>query len=294
MGCQTSQDGTKKYLFPTEGGGFVETVYIPQGERATLCVSSQQGCKMGCQFCMTGRQGFQRQLQAWEILGQILRLPEYEKLSNVVYMGMGEPLENLRAVLPSLKVLTAPWGLGWSPKRITLSTIGLLPALQIFLEESKVHLALSLHNPFPYERAALMPVERRHPLEKILKSLKGHDFAHQRRLSFEYILLEGMNDSPRHAAELVRLVGGMPCRVNLLPYHALPDSPLKASLRTLTFQGWLQKEGLNCRVRTSRGEDILAACGMLCTEKGALSHPFLKPSGYSGAPTSSGGDGSSS
>lgn len=270
-----SADGTKKYLFRTASGRYVETVYIPDGERATLCVSSQVGCKMGCLFCMTGKQGFDGNLTAAEILNQILSVPESERLTNIVMMGMGEPLDNAGPVLTALEVLTAPWGLGWSPHRITLSTIGHLGHLPAFLERTDCHLAVSLHSPFADERLELMPVERAYPTADVLDLLRRYDFAHQRHLTFEYIVFRGLNDDARHARALVRLLAGIDCKVNLIRFHAIPDdgrthSRLHVSdLHTTDleamerFRDILCRHGLTATIRASRGEDILAACGML-------------------------------
>lgn len=274
VGCMThtdvqvSVDGTKKYLFPTVGGQSIESAYIPDRERATLCVSSQAGCRMGCRFCMTGRQGFQHNLSAGEIVNQIRSLPDRDTLTNVVYMGMGEPLDNIDNVLASLDILTSEWGYAWSPTRITLSSIGVMPALSRFLTESKAHLAISLHNPFADERLKLMPAENKHTLDAALAEIRLHDFTHQRRVSFEYIMFEGVNDSPRHSAELVRQLSGLRCRVNLIRFHAIPDSPLTGSdeRRMLAFQTALEQAGIITTIRKSRGEDIFAACGMLSTQ----------------------------
>ena len=178
-----SADGTKKYLFRTAQGHFIESAYIPDGERATLCVSSQAGCRMGCRFCATGRQGLQHSLSAAEILNQIVSLPERDRLTNVVFMGMGEPLDNLDNVLRALGIMTADWGFAWSPTRITLSTAGVAPALRRFLDETKVHLAVSLHNPVHEERAEIMPVERAWPIAEVVDILRGYDFTHQRRVT---------------------------------------------------------------------------------------------------------------
>ena len=264
---QTSRDGTKKYLFPTLQDGAVEAAYIPDRDRATLCVSSQAGCRMGCKFCMTARQGFQHNLTAGEIVGQIRFLPERDALTNVVYMGMGEPMDNLDEVLKSIDILTAGWGYGWSPTRITVSTIGILPALKTFLEQTKVHLAVSLHNPFAEERQAMMPAQKAHPFEEIMAEIKKHDFAHQRRVSFEYILFAGQNDSPRHIKEFTRLAGGLKCRVNLIRWHAIPgaDFPGSDEQAAVRFRDALTARGVIATIRTSRGEDIDAACGMLST-----------------------------
>ena len=270
----TSNDGTRKYLFPTRSEGkFIETVMIPQYEdgteggraRATACVSSQIGCKMGCRFCMTGRGGFHGNLSAAEILSQLMDIDEADELTNVVFMGMGEPLDNWPEVSRALTVLTEPWGFAWSPKRITVSTIGVLPVLPRFLEESHCHLAVSLHNPFPAERAELMPVQKGWPLQDVVALLRHYDFSGQRRVSFEYTMFAGVNDSARHADALARLLKGLPCRINLIRFHAIPDSPLRTSSdgAIAAFQARLQKAGITTTLRASRGEDILAACGLL-------------------------------
>ena len=265
---QTSKDGTKKYLFPTLQGKAIEAAYIPDRERATLCVSSQAGCRMGCRFCMTARQGFQHHLTAGEILNQIRSLPERDRLTNVVYMGMGEPMDNLEEVLKSIEILTSDWGYGWSPGRITVSTIGVLPALNTFLEQTKVHLAVSLHNPFAGERQAMMPAENAHPFAEVMAEIKKHDFAHQRRVSFEYIIFSGMNDTPRHIKEFTRLAGGLKCRVNLIRWHAIPGAEFPGSNEQamVRFRDALTAKGVIATIRTSRGEDIDAACGMLSTK----------------------------
>jgi 23S rRNA (adenine2503-C2)-methyltransferase len=266
---QTSADGTIKYLFPASGAGCVETVYIPDKERATLCVSSQVGCKMNCLFCMTGKQGFSNQLTAGDMLNQILSVPERDTLTNVVFMGMGEPLDNKEELFKALEILTSGHGFGWSPKRITVSTVGVLPALKRFLEETRVHLAVSLHSPFPDERLSLMPVEKIWPMAEVLDLIRHYNFAHQRRVSFEYICFGGLNDDLRHATALANRLKGIPCRVNLIQYHALPGVTLATSRSEamVAFRDCLNSRGIIATLRTSRGEDILAACGMLGQQK---------------------------
>jgi len=268
-----SADGTKKYLFKTEGGHFIESVYIPDEDRATLCVSSQVGCKMDCLFCMTGKQGFTAQLAASEILNQIMSIPEAETLTNLVFMGMGEPFDNMLQMLRSLEILTADYGYAWSPRRITVSSVGLIPGMKVFLERSQCHLAISLHSPFSHERLQLMPVEKAYPLANVLDELRKHDFSKQRRVSFEYILFDGTNDSMRHAVELVKILRGIDCRVNLIRFHAIPGVDLKGSNpeKMIFFRDYLTSNGVTATIRRSRGEDIFAACGMLSTlekEKG--------------------------
>ncbi len=265
---EESQDGTVKYLFPVAGSRFVETVYIPDKDRATLCVSSQVGCKMNCLFCMTGKQGFGAQLSACEILNQILSVPETDQLTNLVFMGMGEPMDNVSELFKVLEILTSGYGFAWSPKRITVSTIGLIPGLERFLNESQCHLAISLHSPFHEERLSMMPVEKAYPIRQVLDLIRKYDFSKQRRVSFECILFGGVNDSLRHAGALVRLLSGIPCRVNLIRYHVIPGVNLPASdpQAMEVFRDFLSSKGITCTIRASRGEDILAACGMLSTK----------------------------
>lgn len=267
--CQRSVDGTVKYLYRTEEGKYVETVYIPDGERATLCVSSQVGCRMGCRFCMTGRQGFEGHLSVTDILNQIYSLPEREQLTNIVFMGQGEPFDNLDHVLRATELLTADYGWAWSPRRITVSTVGLRKGMERFLRESQCHLAVSLHNPFPDERREMMPAEGGYSLTEFLPQLAAEDWTGQRRLSFEYIVFRGLNDMPRHARELVRLLAPLRCRVNLIRFHAIPDSPYRgADEATMTWmRDYLTRHGITCTIRASRGEDIMAACGLLSTAK---------------------------
>ena len=262
-----SADGTKKYLFRIPGGHAVESAYIPDGERATLCVSSQAGCRMGCKFCATGRQGLQHSLTAAEILNQIVSLPVRDTLTNVVFMGMGEPLDNTDNVLRTLDILTAEWGFGWSPTRITLSTAGVVPELRRLLDSTKVHLAVSLHNPFHEERAAIMPVERAWPVAEVAAILRRYDFTHQRRVSFEYIVMSGLNDSPRHIRELCRLLDGIKCRINLIRFHKIPGSPYFSpdDAAMVRLRDTLTAKGIQTTIRASRGEDIQAACGLLST-----------------------------
>lgn len=264
-----SVDGTVKYLYRVGEGHFVEAVYIPDGDRATLCVSSQVGCKMNCKFCMTGKQGFSAHLTAGQIINQINSLPERDRLTNVVMMGMGEPLDNLDEVLKALDIMTAPYGYAWSPKRVTLSTVGLRKGLRRFLEETDCHLAVSLHSPIPLQRRELMPAEKVFSIVEIVDLLRGYDFSKQRRLSFEYILFKGVNDSPLHARELVKLLRGLDCRVNLIRFHAIPGVDLSGcDMEAMTaFRDYLTSHGVFTTIRASRGEDIFAACGMLSTAK---------------------------
>ena len=328
MRCAVSKDGTKKYLFPVqrpEGGGlnYVEAVYIPESKtsdlrpptsdlrpstsdlrpptsdlsRATLCVSCQAGCKMGCRFCVTGMQGFHGNLSAGDILNQLFEVERYapttqaikqsgnqaikqssnqaikqssnQAITNIVFMGMGEPMDNLDAVLSATQVLTADWGLGWSPKRITVSTVGILPGLRRFLDESQCHLAVSLHNPVPQERLEMMPVQKAFPLNDVLALLRQYDWSGQRRLSFEYTMFRGINDDLAHAQKLVDALRGLDCRVNLIRFHESPDAPFKQSGNQAIkeFQDYLNRHGIICTLRASRGQDIDAACGLLSAKE---------------------------
>lgn len=263
-GSALSSDGTRKYLFPVQHG-FVESVVIPDEDRKTLCVSSQAGCRMGCKFCMTGRGGYHGQLDAAEILNQFISIEESAELTNAVFMGMGEPLDNYEVVRDVIEVLTAPWGFGWSPKRITLSTIGVLPALKRFLDEERCHLAVSLHDPFPEERLAIMPAQKAWDIRDVVGLIRQYDFSGQRRVSFEYTMFAGLNDDKRHADALIRLLRGLECRVNLIRFHQIPDFPWDcASDQAMeAFRDRLNNHQILCTIRSSRGEDILAACGML-------------------------------
>ena len=268
-----SVDGTVKYLFEVTGGKMIESVYIPDNDRdnnrATLCVSSQMGCKMNCQFCMTGKQGYHGNLTANEIINQIFSIPESESLTNIVYMGMDEPMDNLTEVMKSLRVMTEKWGLAWSPKRITVSSIGKLDELKQLAEQTDVHIAISVHSPFHEERLKLMPVEKAYPITKVMELLRNYDFAHQRRLSVEYIMWSGLNDDNHHAEALCKLLKGLKARVNLIRFHAIPGVDLNTSNeeRMVAFRDYLNEKGVLCTIRRSRGEDIFAACGMLAGKK---------------------------
>lgn len=266
--CQVSSDGTKKYLLPVGEGNAVEAVMIPDEDRKTLCVSSQAGCRMGCKFCMTGRQGFHGNLTVADILSQFIAIDEAAELTNAVFMGMGEPLDNFGNVMRAIEVLTSDWGFGWSPKRITLSTIGVLPNLRKYLDSTRCHLAVSLHNPFPDERAEMMPVQKAWPVQEVIEMIREYDFTGQRRVSFEYTMFAGMNDDKRHADALIRLLRGLECRVNLIRFHKIPDAPFETTPQIIMerFRDRLSNHGITCTIRASRGEDILAACGMLAGE----------------------------
>ena len=275
--CQRSKDGTIKYLFPAccdsvttnETERFVETVFIPDHDRATLCVSCQVGCKMNCLFCQTGKQGWQGNLTAADILNQILALPEVDQLTNIVFMGQGEPMDNLDAVLKVCEIMTADWGFAWSPKRITVSSVGIRGKLKRYLDESPCHVAISMHSPLHEQRQALMPAEKAMPLHETIELLRQYDFTHQRRCSFEYICFGGLNDSPTYAREIVKILKGLECRVNLIRFHQIPNVDLPASdeKRMEALRDYLTSHGITTTIRASRGQDIFAACGLLSTAK---------------------------
>ena len=275
LDCQRSKDGTIKYLFPVRTsddantGKFVETVFIPDHDRATLCVSCQVGCKMNCLFCQTGKQGFEGQLTAADILNQIYALPEREQLTNIVFMGQGEPMDNLDAVLRATEILTANEGYAWSPRRITVSSVGVKNKLKRFLDESECHVAISMHSPLPEQRQMLMPAERQMSIEETVALLRQYDFSHQRRCSFEYICFGGLNDTQMHAREIIRLLQGLDCRVNLIRFHEIPsvDLPGSDEKRMEVLRDYLTAHGVFTTIRASRGQDIFAACGLLSTAK---------------------------
>ena len=266
---QHSKDGTIKYLFPVENNRFVETVDIPDGERATLCVSCQVGCKMNCLFCQTGKQGWQGNLTPADILNQIYVVNHHSPLTNIVFMGQGEPMDNLDAVLKATEILTADWGFAWSPKRITVSSVGVPGKLKRFLDESQCHVAISMHSPIHEQRLQLMPAERAQAIADTVDMLKQYDFSHQRRCSCEYICVGGLNDQPLHAREIVRLLEGLECRVNLIRFHEIPDVNLPSSdeQRMESLRDYLTHHGVFTTIRASRGQDIFAACGLLSTER---------------------------
>lgn len=276
--CQRSKDGTIKYLFPVrarESGSsgnpekFVETVFIPDNDRATLCVSCQVGCKMNCLFCQTGKQGFEGNLTTADILNQIYALPECQDLTNIVFMGQGEPMDNLDQVLRATQILTADYGWAWSPKRITVSSVGIRNKLKRFLDESECHVAISMHSPLPEQRGMLMPAERQMSITEVVDLLRQYDFTHQRRCSFEYICFGGLNDGMMHAREIIKLLRGLECRVNLIRFHEIPgvDLPASDERRMESLRDYLTAHGVFTTIRASRGQDIFAACGLLSTAK---------------------------
>ena len=284
---QQSADGTIKYLFPvrcddycqfSEETGeeisearqrFVETVFIPDNDRGTLCVSSQVGCKMNCLFCQTGKQGFDGQLSTADILNQIYALPQFDRLTNIVYMGQGEPMDNLDSVLRSTHILTADDGLAWSPKRITVSSVGVKNKLKRFLDESQCHVAISMHSPLHDQRLMLMPAEQAMSIQSTVDLLRQYDFTHQRRCSFEYICFSGLNDTLQHGRAIIDLLKGLECRINLIRFHTIPNVDLPASddRRMEQLRDYLTAHGVYTTIRASRGQDIFAACGLLSTAK---------------------------
>lgn len=265
---QQSIDGTKKYLFPVSNHKFIETAFIPEASRNTLCVSSQVGCKMGCLFCATGRQGFQDQLTAGQILNQLRSLPEKQAITNIVFMGMGEPFDNAVEVMKAQEILTSDYGFGLSVRKVTVSTIGIVPAMQVFLSESKCNLAVSLHSPFDEERRRLMPIQHVYPIKDVIETINRADLGKYRRVSIEYIVFGGLNDTPRHVKELARLLNKTRCRINLIRFHPVPHVPLPPTNeeRLIEFQKALNEKGIFTSIRASRGLDIDAACGLLSTK----------------------------
>ena len=264
-----SIDGTIKYLYRVNDNRYVEAVYIPDGDRATLCVSSQVGCKMNCLFCMTGKQRYTANLTANEIVNQIFGLPEFEKLTNIVFMGMGEPCDNLDNLLQAIEILTAEYATAWSPHRLTVSSVGIRKGLERLLDSGDYHIAISLHHPVPEQRSELMPAERGYSITEIIELLKRYDFSHQRRLTFEYIVFKGVNDTMFYARKLLQLLEGLDCRINLIRYHSIPGVHLEGvNEEGMTrLRDYLTANGIFTTIRASRGEDIFAACGMLSTVK---------------------------
>lgn len=268
-----STDGTRKFALRLGDGELVESVLIPDRHRLTLCVSSQVGCAMACRFCSTARLGLRRQLRVEEIIGQVL-LARVEVarepfggngLTNLVFMGMGEPLHNLSNLLPAIEILTSPWGLGISPRRITVSTVGLVPQMQELLERTQVNLAVSLTATTEEVRLDLMPVNRRWGLRELLDACRALPLPRRRRITFEYVLLEGVNDTDEDARRLVALLHGIPSKVNLIHFNPFPDAPFRPTVRERAenFQRLLLDRHLNATLRESRGSDIAAACGQL-------------------------------
>ncbi len=266
-------DDTRKLLFTLEAGRAIESVLIPDAPRLTVCISSQAGCAMGCAFCATARLGLQRHLSAAEIAAQLLAarraLDPGERITNVVFMGMGEPLANYDHVVAAIEILTAPWGFGLSGRRITVSTVGLLPQLQRLVRETPASIAVSLTATTDALRDALMPVNRRYPLAELFATCRALPIAQRRRITFEYVLLAGVNDAPADAARLVRLLHGLRAKVNLIPFNPFPGAPYAPPTPAVVerFKQRLLAAGVNASTRVTRGRDIQAACGQLAATR---------------------------
>lgn len=269
----TSTDGTRKYTWDAFGGDIFESALIPETDRLTLCVSSQAGCRIGCRFCLTARKGLRQNLSSAEILGQYRSLPERDRVTNIVFMGMGEPLDNTDAVLESVEVLTSDWGYGFSPRRITVSSVGILPDLERLLDETDVNVAISMHTARREERLPLVPSENRYPIASIVDLLRHRaelamppfTGTGRRRLSFEITMLADTTDRPDQARAIRDLIQGIPARVNLIPWNPFPGTSFRPSAREriAEFQQILKRAGIMTTVRESRGQDIGAACGLL-------------------------------
>ena len=265
-----SYDGTVKYLFRLDDGATIESVYIPEETRRTICISTQAGCPLKCGFCLTGISGYRRNLKPWEILGQVATVmddaPRRDLPWNVVVMGMGEPLLNYEATVASLRVLMDPEGFAVAPRKLTLSTVGILPALEKLAQEPvRPNLAISLHAPNATLRRQLMPIEEKYSIEEVIAAAQRYPIPRGGLVTYEYVLLKGTNDTAAHARELVRLLRGSPCKVNLIPLNPAPEIPFQAptTASVNTFAKILADALITVSVRRPRGQDILAACGQL-------------------------------
>jgi len=265
---ETSVDGTSKFLFNTDDGKQFETVFIPDGKRNTVCVSTQSGCRMGCPFCVTGKYGFHGNLTAGDIVNQIISIPCAGKITHVVFMGMGEPLDNLENVLKACNITTAEWGLALSPRNITVSSVGITPAIKEFLKRSACNLTVSLYSPFADERLRVIPAEKVYPVGEIIRIMKTYPLEKKRRLSVAYVMIDRVNDTNRHLDELIIMLKGTGIRVNLLPYHHVKNDMNRPSPddRMMFFKHNLIISGVSASVRRSRGADISAACGLLASK----------------------------
>jgi 23S rRNA (adenine2503-C2)-methyltransferase len=271
---QQSTDGTEKYLFGLEDGHQIETVLIPAEGRRTLCVSTQVGCAIGCRFCLTAQGGLIRSLRPAEIVGQVLHFQAPGKtpardFTNLVFMGMGEPLDNFRGTVQALRILTADWGLGISPRRITVSTSGLAQRLEAFSREDlPVNLAISLNATTDAVRTQIMPINKAYPIATLLNACRAFPLAARQRITFEYVLLQGVNDTSEDARRLVKLLHGLRCKVNLLPFNEVPGVPYRrpSDEAVQRFQAYLLQHNISAFIRQSRGHDISAACGQLRSE----------------------------
>lgn len=270
---QQAQDGCRKFLFALKDGNLVESVLIPEEDHYTLCLSSQVGCAMGCRFCLTARRGLVRNLTAGEIVNQVLAvkplLPPDRPLTNLVFMGMGEPLANLGALVRALTIITAPWGLNFSPRRLTVSTVGLAPFIPRLGQEARANLTVSLNAVDNETRSWLMPVNRRYPLEEVLAACRAFPLPRHRRITFAYVLFNGINDAPAQARELARLLKGFRAKINLIAFNPHPQLPFAPppEARVLQFQEILRQAHYPVFVRESRGQEIAAACGQLVGER---------------------------
>jgi 23S rRNA (adenine2503-C2)-methyltransferase len=264
---ETSEDGTVKYLFSTPDKKKIETVYLPDKRRKTVCVSTQAGCRMGCPFCLTGRYGYYGDLTAGDMINQIISLPDASEITHVVFMGMGEPMDNIEEVIKACNIITSGWGLSISSRNVTVSTVGLTPGIREFLERSDCNLTLSLHSPFSDERKEVVPVERKYPVHTIIDIMKAAPPVKKRRMSLAYIMIRDVNDTDRHLEALRKLLTGTSIRVNLLPYHKVKGDTNRSSTeeRMQFFKHNLVISGISASVRKSRGEDISAACGLLAS-----------------------------
>jgi 23S rRNA (adenine2503-C2)-methyltransferase len=260
-----SADGSVKYLFSAEGGKLFETVFIPEKNRKTVCISTQSGCRMGCPFCLTSKIGYRGDLTAGDMINQVLSFPHSRNITHVVFMGMGEPLDNLDEVLKACHILTASWGLSLSPAHVTVSTVGLTAGVEKFLRLSGCNLTLSLYSPFASERLAAVPAERANPVKGIISMMKSFPVSKRRRFTVAYLMMKGINDTDRHLEELTVLLKNTGIRVNLLPYHSTGTDCTESTSATgmQNFREKLYASGISASVRRSRGADISAACGML-------------------------------
>jgi 23S rRNA (adenine2503-C2)-methyltransferase len=260
-----SADGSVKYLYRNPEGLEYETVYIPDTKRNTVCVSTQSGCRMGCQFCATARYGFHGDLTAGEIINQVISIPDSKKVNRIVFMGMGEPMDNLPVLLKAIEILTAGWGLAISPGNITVSTVGIRPGIIEFLKKTRCNLVLSLFSPFRGERQRAIPVEKVYPSGEIIEIMKSLPHNRKRRLSIAYVMIRNLNDTDSHLNRLKDLFSNSRVRINLLPYHPVTDDlNLPSSSEKMNyFKHELVISGISASIRKSRGTDIDAACGLL-------------------------------
>jgi len=267
---QVSVDRTVKLLFRSSGGKQFETVYIPDGRRNTVCVSTQSGCRRGCPFCVSGKYGFHGNLSAGEIVNQVLSITFGDRISHIVFMGMGEPMDNLENVLKACRIMTAEWGMAVSPRNITISSVGVTPAIKEFLERSACNLTISLYSPFAGERIRIIPAEKEYPVREIIGIMMEYPLHKKRRFSVAYIMIDMINDTDMHLGELIRMLKNTGIRVNLIPYNPDKGDLNRSSPdeRMLTFKHNLILSGISASVRKSRGADIFAACGLLASGLG--------------------------